>query len=67
VPVEPGRPLPRGIGAPAIRALTAAGYPTLDALTRVSATHLLALHGVGLRAIRVLREQLAETGDDLAD
>ncbi len=56
---QPHRPLPDGIGAPATRALTEAGYPTLDALVGVSAKHLLALHGVGPKAIRVLRQELA--------
>jgi hypothetical protein len=65
--MEPGRPLPHGIGAPATRALTAAGYPTLDDLIGVSAKHLLSLHGVGPKAIRMLREELAESGNDLAD
>jgi hypothetical protein len=50
------------IGAPATRALTAAGYTRLSQLTQVSEAELLALHGVGPRAIRILREALAERG-----
>ena len=67
MPVGPRRPLPGGIGAPATRALTAAGYQTLEALIGVSEKKLLALHGVGPKAIRVLREKLAESGNDLTD
>ena len=67
MPAEPGRPLPGGIGAPATRALTAAGYATLNDLIGVSAKHLLARHGVGPEAIRVLRAELAESGKELAD
>ena len=54
--------LPRGIGAPATRALTAAGLTTLEQVAGASSAELLALHGVGPRAIRVLTEALAEHG-----
>jgi predicted flap endonuclease-1-like 5' DNA nuclease len=59
---HPEGALPRGIGAPATRALTAAGYTRLDQLTAASEAELLRLHGVGPRAIRLLREALAERG-----
>lgn len=54
--------LPKGIGAPATRALTAAGYLDLDQLAGVPADRLLALHGVGPKAVRILSEALAERG-----
>jgi hypothetical protein len=54
--------LPRGIGRPATGALQQMGYTRLDQLDGVPAADLLALHGVGPRAIRVLREALAERG-----
>ncbi|WP_216892749.1 DNA-binding protein [Nocardia alni] len=57
--------LPEGIGAPATRALTGAGYHTLDQLAGVSQAELLALHGVGPKAIRILSEVLAERGQAL--
>ncbi len=57
--------LPKGIGAPATRALTGAGYHTLDRLAGVPAAELLALHGVGPKAIRILSEVLAERGQAL--
>ncbi|MGD9988127.1 DNA-binding protein [Pseudonocardia sp.] len=60
-----GPDLPRGIGSPATRALTAAGYTRLGQLDGVPAAELLALHGVGPRAVRVLQEALAEQGRTL--
>ena len=50
------------IGAPATRALTAAGYTQLAQLTKVSEADLLKLHGVGPKAISILRETLAAQG-----
>ncbi|MGI5166193.1 DNA-binding protein [Spirillospora sp. CA-253888] len=54
--------LPKGIGAPATRALTLAGHRSLERLTEVSERDLLKLHGVGPKAVRILRETLAERG-----
>lgn len=50
------------IGAPALRALTAAGYQCLAQLTQVSAAELLKLHGMGPKAIGILRQALASNG-----
>ena len=55
------------IGAPATRALTAAGYTSLTQLVGVSANALTALHGVGPKAIRILREALAAEGRSLGE
>jgi hypothetical protein len=54
--------LPRGIGAPATRALTGAGYTRLAQLDGVSRAELAALHGVGPKAVRILDEELAARG-----
>ena len=54
--------LPRGLGAPATRALHAAGYTRLDQLAGVPERELGQLHGVGPKALRILREALAERG-----
>lgn len=54
-------PLPR-IGAPATRALAAIGVTTLDDVAGRSADELLALHGFGPRAFRLLSEALADAG-----
>jgi predicted flap endonuclease-1-like 5' DNA nuclease len=54
--------LPRGIGAPATRALHAAGWTRLDQLAGVPERELGKLHGVGPKALRILREALQERG-----
>jgi hypothetical protein len=57
--------LPRSIGAPATRALTAAGYTELSQLADVPAAELAKLHGVGPKALRLLQEALHERGMSL--
>ncbi len=52
--------LPTAIGKPATRALLGAGITTLDDVAARSDDELLALHGVGPRAVRILRAALAE-------
>jgi hypothetical protein len=54
--------LPTGLSQPAQRALAEAGYNRLEQLTRVSEKEILALHGMGPKGIRLLREALAEKG-----
>ncbi|MEO6712428.1 MAG: hypothetical protein ABIM89_03245 [Mycobacteriales bacterium] len=49
-------PPPATVGRPAARALEAAGYRTIADLDGASEHQLLALHGVGPRAIKILRE-----------
>jgi len=49
--------IPHRVGAPARRAFDAAGYKTLEELLACDEEELLALHGVGPRAIRILREE----------
>lgn len=53
---------PRRLGRPATSALLAAGYTRLEQLTAVTAKELLALHGMGPKGIRILREELAVRG-----
>ncbi len=50
------------IGAPAMRALEHEGYTTLKQLTKLSETQLLQMHGVGPKAIRILKEALKAKG-----
>jgi len=59
--------LPRAIGRPATRALHRQGVFRLDQVAGWSEQDLLALHGVGPKAIRLLREALAEQGMSLSD
>ncbi|MFF0585057.1 hypothetical protein ACFYWD_03645 [Streptomyces sp. NPDC003781] len=65
-PVPPGSDLPTGIGRAATRALVNAGLTTLDQVATRTAADLLALHGVGPKAVRVLAAALAEKGLDIA-
>ena len=55
-----------GIAKPALRALNAAGYSNLEQLTKVSEAELLALHGVGPKAVGVLRSALYAKGVSFA-
>ncbi|WP_380163897.1 hypothetical protein [Jannaschia sp. R86511] len=64
-PALAGSPWPR-IGAPATRALRAAGYATLEDLDGAGERALAALHGVGPLALDRLREALARAGLRLA-
>jgi DNA-directed RNA polymerase alpha subunit len=53
---------PKGVPAPAIRALNSAGYRDLSELADVPVADLKKLHGMGPRALRVIQEALAERG-----
>ena len=55
------------VGRPANRAFLGAGIITLEQVATHSRQELLALHGVGPRAIRILADALAERGLDFAD
>lgn len=52
---------------PALRALEGAGYTRLDQLTAVTEAELLKLHGMGPKAIGLLREALAARGLSFAE
>ena len=58
----PGFGFPAGLAQPAIRALTGAGYTLLDQLAAVSEADLLKLHGMGPKAISILRAALKAKG-----
>ncbi|QYJ04113.1 hypothetical protein KUV85_00090 [Nocardioides panacisoli] len=62
----PPEDLPAGIGGPATRGLVAAGITSMDVVAAHTEAELTALHGVGPKAIRILREELAARGLDLA-
>ncbi|MBP6785943.1 MAG: hypothetical protein KA170_00040 [Candidatus Promineofilum sp.] len=53
---------PPGMSQPSLRALLGAGHTRLEQLTTVAAADLLALHGMGPKGIRLLREALAARG-----
>jgi DNA-directed RNA polymerase alpha subunit len=56
---DPGFPK---LAAPAVRALTGAGYTRLEQLMQVTEAELKALHGMGPNALKTLKEALAEKG-----
>jgi predicted flap endonuclease-1-like 5' DNA nuclease len=51
-----------GIGKPATRALANAGYLSLEDLAKVSEKELGRLHGMGPKALGILRQRLAAKG-----
>jgi hypothetical protein len=53
---------PKGIGAPATRALVAAGYRELGQLAGVPVAELKQLHGMGPKALGRLQEALEQQG-----
>ncbi len=53
---------PPKMGAPARRALENAGYTQLDQLDGVSEAQLFKLHGMGPKAMGMLRDALAAKG-----
>ena len=58
--------LPR-IGRPANSALLAAGVSTLAEVAKIGRRNLLAMHGIGPKAVRILSESLAEQGIEFAE
>lgn len=59
---DPQLPLPPGLAQPARRALAAAGYQRLDQLAGADEAELAKLHGMGPKAIAILRQALAANG-----
>jgi DNA-directed RNA polymerase alpha subunit len=57
--------LPTSIGRPALGALRAAGMTRLSEVARRPEKELLALHGLGPKAVRLLRAELARRGLEL--
>ncbi|MEV5830184.1 hypothetical protein AB0L25_31905 [Spirillospora sp. NPDC052242] len=54
--------LPKAIGRPATRALTAAGITTLDQVADLTEAELRAMHGIGPKVVKILHETLAAGG-----
>lgn len=50
---------PAGVAAPALRALYAAGYRTLKDVVKITDEDLLSLHGMGPKAVRLIREAIS--------
>lgn len=64
---ESANDLPAKIGNPARRALDAAGITHLDQLTAMTERELAALHGMGPKALGLLRDALAANGQSFRD
>lgn len=62
-----GSDLPEGLAKPARRALAGAGIQRLEQLTRMSEGEVLRLHGMGPKAMRQIREALADRDQSFAD
>jgi len=50
---------PAAIAAPALRALYAAGYRKLEDVVKITDAELLSLHGMGPKAVRLIREAIS--------
>ncbi|GGB03523.1 hypothetical protein ERX37_01250 [Macrococcus hajekii] len=50
------------IGKPATRALQNHGIESLEQVSKLTEKELLKMHGVGPKAIRILKENLEEVG-----
>lgn len=55
------------MGRPANAALIAVGVTTLEQVAEMGERRLLAVHGVGPKAVKILRDELATHGLHLAD
>jgi predicted flap endonuclease-1-like 5' DNA nuclease len=60
--VRPVGDLPDAIGKTAARELSLNGITNLERVSAHTERDLLAIHGVGPKAVRILREVLAERG-----
>lgn len=56
---------PKGVSQPAQRALASAGYTSVDQLVKAREDDLAALHGMGPKALGILRDALKERGKSL--
>lgn len=63
---EPLHDLPAGLAKPATRALIAAGYTCLDQFTKIQEADLLKLHGMGPKALSLIRRALHARGQSFA-
>ena len=59
---EFGTEFPHAIGRVAKRGLAANGYTRYDDLMRTTPKDLLAIHGIGPKAVKILVEELAMRG-----
>jgi hypothetical protein len=60
-------PLPKGISAPARRALAHEGLETLEQLVEFGEQRVAALHGMGPKAMAQLQDAMEEAGISFED
>ena len=53
---------PKGLSKPAIRALEGAGYTDINQLVEITEKELAALHGMGPRGIKIIKDALKGKG-----
>ncbi|MEP7103084.1 MAG: DNA-binding protein [Candidatus Dojkabacteria bacterium] len=53
---------PKGVGAPAIRALASVGVSKVEQLVKFREVQLKGLHGIGPKALGVLKAELKSKG-----
>ena len=61
-PDQPESDLPPHMGAPALRALASVGVTRLEQLTTFTEKDIKKLHGMGPKALGILRQALAAHG-----
>ncbi len=49
---------PKGVGEPALRALAMRNLTTMESLTTITEQQLLGMHGIGPKAVRILRDAM---------
>lgn len=54
--------LPSGLAKPAARALTHSGLLTLEHIAKISEDELKQLHGIGPKAVELIRQALERNG-----
>jgi hypothetical protein len=59
---QPEGAFPKGVSKPALRALASVGVTRLDQVTRFTEAELLALHGMGPKAVGIIKAALLAQG-----
>jgi predicted flap endonuclease-1-like 5' DNA nuclease len=63
---QPDSAFPKGVARPAQRAIASLGVTRLDQVTRFTEDQLMALHGMGPKAMRIIKAALRAQRKSLA-
>ena len=63
---QPETPFPKGVSKPAQRALASIGVTHLEQITRFTEAELMELHGMGPKAMGIIKDTLRAQGKSLA-